>query len=376
MKYASFILLLISTFTLFSQEENSWKDKVSINGYVKYLYTGTSFNKDWTHGELIHNRLNSRFYFNDHFTGGLELRNRVFFGSQTFNPLMTTLLDDDNGFVNTSFSEQGDLGDPIWTSSLDRWWLNYQIKTWEFRIGRQRINWGMNYLWNMNDVFNAFNFTDFDYEERPGSDAIRVTKYIKDLNQFQLAFVPTRDFDSFILGAMYRFNYKLYDFQVISGIRMEEWFVGGGWAGSIGNVGFKGEMTLFEDSLANNNMIYTGAFSLDYTFDSGLMLSGGYYYNSNFDINMNVVGLSFNSSPKNLMPVPHAFYLQGGASLFSLFRADLIALGIPTMDGVYLMPTIGYSVSNTLDVSVVDQLLIGGNGGAFQSINARLKYSF
>ena len=35
----------------------------------------------------------------------------------------------------------------------------------------------MNLVWNPNDLFNAFSFVDFDYEERPGSDALRIQKY-------------------------------------------------------------------------------------------------------------------------------------------------------------------------------------------------------
>ena len=34
--------------------------------------------------------------------------------------------------------------------------------------GRQRINWGQTFVWNVNDVFNAYSYFDFDYKERPG----------------------------------------------------------------------------------------------------------------------------------------------------------------------------------------------------------------
>lgn len=34
--------------------------------------------------------------------------------------------------------------------------------------------------WNPNDWFNTYNYFDFDYEERPGTDAIRVRVYFKD----------------------------------------------------------------------------------------------------------------------------------------------------------------------------------------------------
>ena len=47
---------------------------------------------------------------------------------------------------------------------------DYRDNKINFRIGRQRINWGTTTIWNPNDIFNAYNFLDFDYEERPGMD--------------------------------------------------------------------------------------------------------------------------------------------------------------------------------------------------------------
>ncbi|MCG8318265.1 MAG: hypothetical protein MI921_02070 [Cytophagales bacterium] len=41
-------------------------------------------------------------------------------------------------------------------------------------IGKHRINWGKSYVWNPNDVFNAYSFFDFDYEERRGTDALLI----------------------------------------------------------------------------------------------------------------------------------------------------------------------------------------------------------
>jgi hypothetical protein len=59
-------------------------------------------------------------------------------------------------------------------SVIDRIWLEYHREKWHARAGRQRINWGMGTTWNPNDLFNTYNFLDFDYEERPAVDAIKV----------------------------------------------------------------------------------------------------------------------------------------------------------------------------------------------------------
>ena len=60
---------------------------------------------------------------------------------------------------------------------LDRLYAEYTYKNFEAKVGRQRINWGINMAFNPNDIFNAFSYFDFDYEERPGSDAILLKYY-------------------------------------------------------------------------------------------------------------------------------------------------------------------------------------------------------
>ncbi|MEZ4983057.1 MAG: hypothetical protein R2769_16025 [Saprospiraceae bacterium] len=69
---------------------------------------------------------------------------------------------------------------------LDRLFVQYTYKQFEARLGRQRINWGISTIWNPNDIFNAYNFSDFDYEERPGSDAM-LLKYYIGYAEYQLA---------------------------------------------------------------------------------------------------------------------------------------------------------------------------------------------
>jgi hypothetical protein len=57
-------------------------------------------------------------------------------------------------------------------SNIDRMHLSYINGPWEVHAGRQRVNWGRTFVWNPNDLFNNYAFLDFDYEERPGVDAL------------------------------------------------------------------------------------------------------------------------------------------------------------------------------------------------------------
>ena len=382
MKYVS-LFLLLGFFTIAQDSTSFWKDKFSYNGYVKYLNTASSFNEDWMFNQLIHNRINTRIKWSKSLSSGVEFRNRIFYGDNNSIEGVINSMKDDGGLVNTSAAWQENLGDPMLSVQIDRWWLKYEWKTWELNAGRQRINWGMNFLWNVNDVFNAYNFSDFDYEERPGTDAIVLTKYIKDLNQLDVAISPSRDFENYSVAARYRWNKNMYDFQVLSGKVQDDFFLGGGWDGSINNIGWKGELSTFypinEGKTFNDDLLtITGAFSVDYSWQNGWMVLGGYYFNSTF-LNLDNYGTNLtliNSSAKALLPLPHAMFLQTGKSLGALWRADLILLGLPTGDAVFLMPTLSYSVSESVDLSIVDQIILGSSIPGAQSLNVRLKWSF
>ena len=64
----------------------------------------------------------------------------------------------------------------------------------------------MNLAWNPNDIFNTYNLLDFDYEERPGSDAIRIQYYLGDFSKIEVAAKKGSSKDDHIVAAMYKFN--------------------------------------------------------------------------------------------------------------------------------------------------------------------------
>ena len=79
--------------------------------------------------------------------------------------------------------------------TFDRLFIEWNKEKWNIRIGRQRINWGINLAFNPNDIFNAYNFLDFDYEERPGVDAARVQYYYGSFSGLDLVTVSYTHLD-------------------------------------------------------------------------------------------------------------------------------------------------------------------------------------
>lgn len=83
-----------------------------------------------------------------------------------------------------------------------------------------------------------------------------------------------------------------------------------------------------------------------------------------------------NSSEKALLPLHHGVFLQTGKSVGVIWRRDLKLLDLPTEDILFLMPTIAFLVSESEDLSIVDQIILGISIPGEESLNVRIKLSF
>ena len=271
-KVLFFILCIGQSLFTFGQ---SFKDRFSYRGYFKDMRVvsiakDTSNNTQTLQQNLLHHRLNTRLELDTSWQLGLELRNRAFYGEfLKYAPGYGDLLDQDPGLVDLSWSW---INGPnlVAHTAIDRLWLNYSKNNWDIRIGRQRINWGQNVVWNPNDLFNVLNYADFDYEERPGSDAVKIQRYLKNNSSVQLAYKFTEDFDDAVFAGMYRFNKKNYDFQVLAGKYNRDVALGVGWAGNIKGSGFKGESTYFQPLDDSLSRVVLTSISWDMSYSNGL----------------------------------------------------------------------------------------------------------
>ncbi len=389
-----FAIIIAGLFTVSSavaqDEERSFKEVVDLRGYVKNMQTYQMADLNYiSHNNLIHNRLNFRVYPNDAWTIGLEFRNRVFTGDQVhFNPFFTQSVDFDDGLVDLSFlwlDEPGIAG----LTQIDRGWVRWTNDQWDVTIGRQRINWGLNAFWNSNDLFNTFNLVDFDYEERPGSDAVRIQRFFKDYSSFELAIAPSKHDSTWVGAGMYRFNRGTYDFQVLAGWWNEDIAIGGGWAGNLKNAGFKGEITYFhpQEQLDSFGAL-SASISVDYVFKGNLYVMGGILYNSlGADSTLNFAALANSAivsttppSAKNLMPAKYSALLSVSKPITPLINGSLVGIYSPGVNLLFLMPSLSVAVANNWEFSIFGQTSMLDNGKAFRNygtaIFARLKWGF
>ncbi len=366
-----------------------------IGGYIKNMQTLLFFNNAYPdfqqfklvdtflQDNLVHNRINVKWLPNSRFTVSAELRNRLFFGDLVRGtPGYADRVDNaNNDYFDLSWVLLDDNGFVLHTM-LDRLYAEYTAGNWEVRLGRQRVNWGISTVWNPNDIFNAFSFTDFDYEERPGSDALRVRYYTGVTSSLELAVKAFDHWDEAVMAGLWKFNRSEYDFQVLAGLSRGDLALGGGWAGSIKDIGFKGEFTWFKPILNDGADAFAATGGLDYAFNNSLYLQGGYLYNSLGAIDAPITGLfNFSLSAKNLYPYRHAVFVQAAYPFTPLLNGGIALIYSPVdIHALFINPTATLSIMDNWTLDMVGQLVFNTQENRYtspiQAIFVRLKFNY
>lgn len=380
-----FSYLLLFPFKAFVQES-----KISLNGYVKELYMfyspengipGTDLN--YLTSNIIHNRLNFKWYTSTKLTTVIEMRNRLMLGNLVRDfPGYQSTVDVDNGLVDLSWISAQSTS---WFvhSMIDRAYLDYTSGKWQIRAGRQRVNWGINLVWNPNDIFNTFSYFDFDYEERPGTDAVRIQYYSGVTSSAELVYKPGHDNIKTAFAGMYRFSYRDYDFQFLGGQAGNDWVLGSGWSGDICGAGFRGEITHFEPRINNSKRATVASVSADYTFQNSLYIHTSFLFSSNGKTgNAGGMDLLFNPdmSAKQLSFARYSLFGQVSKPITPLFSGSFSGIVNPSDGSFYVGPALTYSLLDNLELMVTGQLFFGQSGTEFGDIGqiafGRLKWSF
>jgi hypothetical protein len=361
---------------------NGQDSPLELKGYLSNMQS-VMFEKpaeDWLIDNLFHNRLNFFWYGGDHFTGSVQLRNRLMYGETIKTiPGYSDAIAGDIGWVDLSFNILSG-NSYVLNTAIDRFWMQYSRDGFTATAGRQRINWGQTFVWNVNDVFNAYSYFDFDYEERPGSDALRLQFYPNYTSTVELA-VKIDSSNRLTAAALYRFNIFSYDIQVLGGLLQEEDYFGGlGWSGNIGGAAFRGEASYFHP--VSNPQDTSGMFMIsagfDYTFPNTLMLQAEYLFSSKpfssalgfFDYYSGALTV------KELAFTDHTFFLSASYQITPLFTASLAGMYFPEMKGYFAGPNLSYNVLNNVDLGFFVQYFNSESEDPFSGNTSRQEISF
>jgi hypothetical protein len=280
-------------------------------------------------------------------------------------------------------------------SEIDRLYFDWVNDDSEVLLGRQRIAWGTCLVWNPTDLFNPFDILDFDYEERPGTDALHFQYYTGPLSQFNLAATPGRTRYEVIYAGRYATNKWNYDFGLIAGWQRNSLRLAVNWAGQFLGGGFRGEIlftspnliyttinleTLQLETIELTNPYLTFALSYDYTFPGSFYTHTEYLYNG--------LGTTGKAGSRRfdivytgeLSPARQSLFQEFAYLLTPLIRTGFFVIFNPNDKSWIAAPSLQYSLATNWEV----YLLIfpaGGEkgteyGGYPTQYFARIKFSF
>ena len=377
----SILLFLLINYKGYTQESLK---RYSLNGYVSTMQSAIfdTLSGPFIIDNLIHNRLNFKAYINSRITFATELRNRLFIGDMVRSgPTYAEMTAADQGWIDMSWNI---LNQPSFflNTTVDRLWADFNYGKFQARIGRQRINWGQTLVWNPNDIFNAYSFFEFDYIERPGSDAVRIQYYPTFSSAFELA--VKADYDNRITAAaLYRFNKWGYDIQFLSGyFNSEDFIAGAGWSGAFGSVSFRGEISWFQPLEHFSDTTGTGLFTIgfDKAFSNNSMLQFQFMYcNDPVDY---IDFLSFYSGSISTKELAFSKFTPFG--LYSYPVTPLLTLSVsgmifPDLHGYFAGSSVDFSLAENVDLSLYWQHFRSNTDDLKSRMNLgflRIKYSF
>jgi hypothetical protein len=371
-----FLLLLAGSFPAAAQL-SPW----DFGGYAKDLITytdGTIGGLPIAYGEWQNSaqlRLNLSWYPAMNYTATVQGRSVITYQKniKSLNRLLG-FFETDTYYFDFKY-EYDNAEDWYAFSEIDRLHFMYTWQDLNIITGRQRIAWGTCLVWNPTDLFNPFNILDFDYEERPGTDALQVQYYTGPLSQFNVAITPGRTRDQVIYAGRYVTNWRSYDFSLIAGWQKNSLRLAGSWAGQLYDGGFRGEVLFtdpdmhyrifsFEDfgfiSRSVTDPFWTIAVSYDYTFKNSFYIHSEYLYNG--------LGTTDNAGARRyeiiytgeLTPARHSVFQEFAYQITPLLRGNIFVILNPTDHSWIAAPSLQYSLGNNWEL----YLLAFPSGGA------------
>jgi hypothetical protein len=376
-----FSIIILTSGPGISQEKPRF---LTLDGYISTMQSVMfdSLSGPFVNDNLIHNRLNLKGYVNNNITFAAEFRNRLYTGDMVRSvPSYPEMIASDQGWVDMSWNILNEQSFFL-NTTIDRLWLDFNYGKFQARVGRQRINWGQTLVWNPNDLFNTYSFFDFDYIERPGSDALRLQYFPGYSSSIEFAIKADYN-DDVTAAALYRFNKWGYDIQFLAGyVESEDVIVGTGWSGAFGSVSFRGEASWFRPYENFRDSSGTGIFT--FGFDKSFKNNSLAQLQLMFCNNPVDPG-SFSEfyfgilSAKELAFSKFTAFGQFTWPVTALFNASLSAMWFPDLHGYYAGPSFDYSIAENVDLSLYWQHFDSRTAASAEKINMgflRVKISF
>ncbi len=368
-------------------------------GYAKYLYT---VSEDQTsdrqlNDNLIHIRLNTAWYPTDSLKVVGEFRFRAFEGDSVENPVFQDSVTNDYPDPKldaTFWDNERSFG----YGQVDRLYLDYSQTQYQITLGRQRIAWGTNLVWNLIDLFNAKSLLDLDYAEGVGVDALRFQLYTGAISKFDLAAKPAENKYDQTYAGMYVASMGTYDLHFVIGKKNNRMMLGSAWSGYIRDAGFRGEITLIEPPnkgkptthpvpeiygesyYSSDDNVVGLALSGDYTFSNSFYVHTEILYNDNGKTENTGVFILQAQDANMLSPSRLSVYQELAYDITPLWRISLFTIANADDDSSVVSPNLTWSATANLELVLTGYFASGEPltewGSTNDTIMCWAKYSF
>ncbi|SHO55087.1 hypothetical protein [Vibrio quintilis] len=329
--------------------EKAW----DLSGYVTYRAT-LSDPEHQPHrvDHMLHQRVNLEYRFDAGLRLNAGMRNRLIWGDSAKNPFYAASVTQDNGYVDLS-SNWHEGRRSVGNSQLDRLYFTWNHQDWQVQGGRQRINWSMATIWNPNDIFNAYSLYEIDYAERPGTDALLISRKTGYASGAELAYNPNKNSELTGYSGRWFFSTNGWDIQLLGGKSGLDHVLGAGFAGDIKGAGFRGELSWFQPDRCHwqgkeTESTLVSTLETDYSFageNNWLVKAAWLYLSHAEDVFSAATFLNQSLSARRLSFSRHSYYGEAGFDLSALLR--LTFAGIYYQDrSVYLSFSGQYSLAD------------------------------
>jgi hypothetical protein len=375
-----YLFLIASLEATLAQEAKKYEFK----GYIKDIQNVFIPSNDslyWLSENTLENRLQFRYYAKSWLTTDIQLRNRFMYGDFVKSiPFYKNYINQHMGYADMSVL-WGNNKSFVAHSEVDRFNVMMNFGKWQLTLGRQRVNWGIDLIWNPNDIFNTYSYFNFEYTERPGTDAVSVKYFTGTASFVEGVYQIDENYDKSSFAGLYRFNTHEYDIQLLTGKMKTDLVAGVGWSGRLGQAAFRGETSYFRSykSSSDSTEVLVSSISMDYSFKNTLYIQGGFLYNSK-GATKNIANLDLFSqqvaSPKTLSKGRYNLFAQASGQLTPLVTPGLAAMFNPSDQSSFLSPSVTISVADNFDFSLVGMLFLGKKNTEYENVGQMIYLKF
>ncbi|GEM_PF-1500120 len=268
--------------------------------------------------------------------------------------------------------------------TLDRAYLSFFTDYFSVMVGRQRIAWGVARFISPTDLFNPFDPSDIDKEEKLGVDALLCEIPLGDFSGLSLVFAPTKNMDYASYAFRLYTNFLDYDFGLMAGRFKDREVYGFDFTGQIGDVAIYGEFAynmeddidsyLIEDRFApfgfsvrwTKGEYIRAVFGAEYVFSNTLSVLLEYYYNGKGEANRENYNFTALAEGKELTLGENYVFGSLGYELTPLVRGDFACFYNIDDQSALFSPSIEYSATENLYLKIGAQIGVGDMGSEYR----------